>query len=133
MFEKVNSFGPNTQGTAAGRDGDRRVQDESRATGTAERTDASGRGGDALRAIDWGELTARLAAARDLRLLLRRDTQSSIEGAAASFGDAAARYFAALEDGERPVNPDDLEARKASRGIHPIHDGDAATGDAREN
>jgi hypothetical protein len=130
MFEKVNSIVSRAderfcEGAAADRNaGPRdRVHDGA----------ASGRGGNALRAIDWGELTARLGAARDLRDLLRRDAQLNIEADDASFGDAAARYFAALEDGERPVNPDDLEARKASHGILGHTQGDAARGDARDD
>ena len=100
---------------------------------SAAHHDAPAGGGDALRAIEWSELTARLDAARDLRVLLRQDARLNIEDAAASFGDAAARYFAALNDGERPVNSDGLEARKASHGILRSQDGDAATGDARED
>jgi hypothetical protein len=94
---------------------------------------SSGKAGNALRAIEWSELNARLDAARDLRVLLRRDGKHNIEANAASFGDAAARYFAALEHGERPVNPDGLEARKASRGILRTQDEDAARGDARDD
>lgn len=66
------------------------------------------RAGDALRALEWSELTARLNAARDLRLLLRTESQGAIEAVAASFGDAAASYFALLDDGEPNVNPDAL-------------------------
>jgi hypothetical protein len=74
---------------------------------------AARRGGDALRALEWGELTARLNAARDFRLLLRTESQASIHGVAASFGDAAARYFALLDDGEPDVNRDALVQSKA--------------------
>jgi hypothetical protein len=91
-----------------------------------------GRGGDALRAMDWNELTARLNAARELRRVLRRDSRLSIESTAASFGDAAATYFQSLGDHERPVNPVALEAPKASQGIDTNTQGDAANGDARE-
>ncbi len=66
------------------------------------------RAGDALRSLEWSELTARLNAARDLRLLLRHESQGAIEAVAASFGDAAASYFALLDDGEPNVNPDAL-------------------------
>ncbi|MEM7665472.1 MAG: hypothetical protein AAF250_06405 [Pseudomonadota bacterium] len=92
-----------------------------------------GKGGDALRAIEWNELTARLNAARDLRRVLRRDARINIEGTAASFGDAAATYFQSLEHGERPVNPVALEASKASPGITHETKGNAATGDARDD
>lgn len=70
------------------------------------------RAGDALRAVEWGELTARLKAARDLRLMLRTETQAPIEAIGASFGDAAASYFALLDDSEQGVNPDALEQSK---------------------
>lgn len=66
------------------------------------------RAGEALRAFEWSELTARLNAARDLRLLLRTESQAPIEAVAASFGDAAASYFALLDDSEPDVNPDGL-------------------------
>ncbi|QIQ87566.1 hypothetical protein [Erythrobacter sp.] len=131
MFEKANSIIPLAQSRPEGRAG----QDARAREGVArsEAGDRPARGGEALRAIDWSELNARLGAARDLRLLLRRDADRNIEANAASFGDAAARYFAALGQGERPVNPDDLEARKASGGILRASEGDAATGDARDD
>jgi hypothetical protein len=96
------------------------------------RDSVPGRGGDAMRAIGWSELTARLNAARDLRLVLRRDAGLSIHTSAASFGDAAATYFQSLENGERPVNPVALERSKASCGKAVVTDSFAATGDARE-
>lgn len=96
------------------------------------RDSVPGRGGDALRAIAWSELTARLNAARDLRRVLRRDARLSIQTTAASFGDAAATYFQSLEIGEHDVNPVALEPSKASRGNVACAQGDAATGDARE-
>lgn len=71
------------------------------------------RGGDALRALEWSELTARLNAARDLRLLLRTESQGSIDAIAASFGDAAASYFSLLDDGKAGVNHADLGQSKA--------------------
>ncbi|MEP3052165.1 MAG: hypothetical protein ABJP48_05405 [Erythrobacter sp.] len=89
------------------------------------------RAGEALRAIGWSELAARINAARDLREVLRSD---SAQGAltVASFGDAAGSYFAAASDCERPVNPIALEARKASTAMPIRADGEAAKGD-REN
>ncbi len=101
------------------------------------------RAGDALRALEWGELTARLNAARDLRLLLRTESQAPIEAVAASFGDAAASYFALLDDGEPAVNPDalgqlnDLGAKvSADEMILPVHaegyNSSAPRGDARD-
>lgn len=70
------------------------------------------RNGEALRAMEWSDLTARLNAARDLRLLLRTEGQAPIEAVAASFGDAAASYFALLEDSEPDINPDALGQSK---------------------
>jgi hypothetical protein len=84
--------------------------DESPSLGRSNRAAAKG---NALRALDWGELTARLSAARDLRLVLRQESGRTIEDSAASFADAAAQYFRSLGDCERHVNLDDLEASKA--------------------
>lgn len=103
---------------------------------------ARGAGG-ALRAVEWGELTARLNAARDLRLLLRTESQAPIEAVAASFGDAAASYFALLDHDEPDVNRDDLghlnspgaklEPDRSSRpGRAEGTSSDAPRGDARE-
>lgn len=72
----------------------------------------SRRAGDALRVVEWSEITARLKAARDLRMVLRSDAQAPIEAVATSFGDAAASYFALLDDSEPGVNPDALEHSK---------------------
>ena len=90
------------------------------------------RGGDALRAIEWSELTARLNAARELRRELRQESILCAGASGASFGDAAASFFKTLGNGERPVNPDDLEARKASCCTTSDQSGAAATGDARD-
>ncbi len=88
--------------------------------------------GDALRAIEWSELTARLNAARDLRRELREEAILCAGSSGASFGDAAASFFKELGQGERPVNPEDLEDCKASYGRPPFKAGVAATGDARD-
>jgi hypothetical protein len=128
MFEKAKPFmhrpdsGPHASPSAGRAPSD----------GTT-RPSRGGEKGGALRAIEWGELTARFQAARDLRELLRRDPSLNIEESAASFGDAAARYFASLSEGEGPVNLDDLEARKASCGISSEVEGNAATGETRDN
>ena len=101
------------------------------------------RAGEALRAVEWGEITARLNAARDLRLLLRTESQAPIEAVAASFGDAAASYFALLDDSEPGVNPDALGQSKALGAMVGRNDAnrsgaatgespDADQGDARE-
>ena len=91
------------------------------------------RGGDALRAIDWRELTARLNAARELRRELREEAILCAGASGATFGDAAARFFNTLGDGERPVNPDALEACKASCGTSADAAGAATRGDARDD
>jgi hypothetical protein len=102
-----------------------------------------GRAGNALRAVEWSELTARLNAARDLRLLLRNESHSPIEAVAASFGDAAASYFALLDHDEPDVNRDPLGhlnvtgakvcADDANRPGHMEgQTSDAARGDARD-
>ena len=98
------------------------------------------RAGDALRAVEWSEITARLNAARDLRLLLRTESAAPIEAVAASFGDAAASYFALLEDGESGseagVNRDALGQSKALGAKLPEndanrpHDAEGQTSDA---
>ena len=95
------------------------------ATSDAERFAArpARRAGDALRALEWSELTARLNAARDLRLLLRTEACAPIEAVAASFGDAAASYFALLDDGEPGVNPDALGQLKGPGANMPASDG----------
>lgn len=79
------------------------------------------RGEVALKAIAWSDLTARLDAARDLRLALRHEARRSIEDTAASFSDAAAKYFRALADGEPPVNFGSLDHSKGCSTIVPSH------------
>lgn len=98
---------------------------------------------DSLRQFEWSELTARLNAARDLRLVLRHDSDLVKENNA-GLADAAARYFRTKDDSKRAVNPVALEAGKASHGItigteddalsNGLHRrGYAVNGDAREN
>lgn len=102
MFEKAKSFNAQSGAQSGGRPSDGRF-----ANGAARRA------GDALRSLEWSELTARLNAARDLRLLLRTESHAPIEPAAASFGDAAASYFALLDDSEPGVNCNGLGQSKA--------------------
>ena len=78
---------------------------------------AGRRAGDALRAVEWSEITARLNAARDLRLLLRSESEGRIEAVAGSFGDAAASYFAMILDNEPDVNHEALDCSKADGGM----------------
>ena len=102
MFEKAKSFNtPSSPRSGANSAGERFAGRGAR------------RAGDALRALEWSELTARLNAARDLRLLLRTESHTPIEPAAASFGDAAASYFALLDDSEPDVNRNPLGQSKA--------------------
>lgn len=146
MFEKANP-NPVTQRPAFG---GRRPEGRGRAravsvNGECEQLEGrpTRRAGDALRAVEWSEITARLNAARDLRLLLRTESQAPIEAVAASFGDAAASYFALLDDSEPSVNPDALGQSKALSAMSGYNDAnrsgaaagghpDAARGDARE-
>jgi len=76
-----------------------------------------------LRMVEWSELTARLNAARDLRQLLRKDVRAKLGVAEAegdiAFADAAARFFRANEEDQRPVNHKGLEPCKPSSGIYP--------------
>lgn len=78
---------------------------------------ATRRAGDALRAVEWSEITARLNAARDLRLLLRSESEGRIEAVAGSFGDAAASYFAMILDNEPDVNLEALDCSKVEDGM----------------
>jgi len=119
------------------------ISDSQRAAGVRPSLRAGRRAGDALRAVEWSEITARLNAARDLRLLMRNESQAPIETVAASFGDAAASYFSLLEDCEPDVNSDGLGQSKVlgampdgsdtTRLTHAM-DGqcEATQGDARE-
>ena len=90
-------------------------------------------GGDALRAIEWRELAARLNAARELRRELRQEAVLCAGTSGAFLGDAAARFFNFQDNGERPVNPDALEGCKASCDTSPAAAGTAAGSDARDD
>ena len=124
MFEKAKPLHA-AKGSAGGAPG---------AAGTDVRFAAGSarRAGDALRALEWSELTARLNAARDLRMLLRSESQAPIEAVAASFGDAAASYFALLDDDEPAVNRDGLGQRNAP-GAKVLRDDPNRPGDAEGN
>ena len=106
MFEKAKPFNAQSGVQSGLRPGQERVASR-----------PARRAGEALRALEWSELTARLNAARDLRLLLRTESHAPIEQTAASFGDAAASYFAMIDEHELPVNHDALDCSKASDGI----------------
>lgn len=115
MFERANLFAHAFRGGEIGRS-----------------HTSNGRGQQALRAIEWSEITARLNAARDLRELVRSEARMALDTTAASFGDAAASYFQALDQSERVVNPNALEDGKPPCANNPNHNGNAAEGD-REN
>ncbi|MEM1195478.1 MAG: hypothetical protein AAGH57_05195 [Pseudomonadota bacterium] len=127
MYEKSKPFSP-------AHDSVRDAVDPlvARARTAPEAEAESARAGDALRALEWSELTARLNAARELRRELREEAILCAGSSGASFGDAAASFFKGLGQDERPVNPEDLEDCKASSGTSPIHAGAAAKGDARD-
>lgn len=111
MFEKARPSLVRSASPSAGLSAEERMRlRAAAATDDAARVAArpKPRAGDALRAVEWSELTARLNAARDLRLLLRTESRAPIEPVAASFGDAAASYFALIEDSEPNINPDAL-------------------------
>lgn len=81
--------------------------------------------GIALRAFAWSELTARLAAARELRRELR---QCGPFGGA-SFTDAAAAYFTSIEPNKPTVNQDALSHGNSTQCMSDFAEGEAATGD----
>lgn len=111
MFEKAKPLTARPEGLSGGLSAEERALLRASAQGGgAERfaRPQPRRNGEALRAMEWSELTARLNAARDLRMLLRTENQAPIEAAAASFGDAAASYFALLDNSEPDINPDAL-------------------------
>lgn len=111
MFEKAKPVAARAEAPSAGLTAEERARLQTLAgAGTGERFAGRSprKGGEALRAVEWSELTARLNAARDLRLLMRIESQAPIEAAAASFGDAAASYFALLDGSEPDVNSDAL-------------------------
>lgn len=146
MFEKPNPLSATRVAPGGGLRPEGRARLRAPAAGgVGEQFDSrqSRRTGEALRAVEWSEITARLNAARDLRLLLRTESQTPIEAAAASFGDAAASYFALLDDSEPGVNLDALGQSKALDAMGDTNEAnrpnnaegpssDVARGDARE-
>ena len=116
MFEKAQPFNALSGALSGGCPADERTRARASAPGASEERFAqrpARRAGEALRALEWSDRTARLNAARDLRLLLRTESHAPIEQTAASFGDAAASYFALLDDSEPGVNLDALGQSKA--------------------
>lgn len=82
-------------------------------------------GANGLRILSWGEVTARLEAARDLRRMMaaRHDI------GAGSFNLASARHLAAQGDGKPAVNPIALANGKIACGIVDAETGDVLSGD----
>ncbi len=149
MFEKADPFTASLRPPLVRRaeDGARLRRSGAALAGDRFESRPARRAGDALRAVEWSEITARLNAARDLRLLMRSESQGRIEAVAASFGDAAASYFAMIEDNEPAINLDALDCSKAldgkecarvairhdtASGGDAESDADAPGGDARE-
>jgi len=146
MFEQTKPVSASRRGPAAGfRRDDCAAARYTASAAQGERFEVRGprRTGDALRALEWSEITARLNAARDLRLLLRNVSHLPIEAAAASFGDAAASYFALLDHHEPGVNLDALGQSKVLDAMTADNDANrqsratgktsaTADGDARE-
>lgn len=111
--------------------GDDSVGAELSASPATSAMPSQGRG--ALRAIEWHELAARLNAARELRRELRQEASLCAGTSHATFEDAAATFFGALGNGERPVNPDTLEGCKSSCDSSQEIPGSTARSDARDN
>ena len=82
-----------------------------------------GHDGDSLRPLSWGDLVARLTAARDLRASLGEN--------AASFDASSARCIAAHHNGKHGVNLEDSSYRKGPEGMADQAVHGAATGVAR--
>jgi len=68
--------------------------------------------GEPLRQLSWSDLSARLAAARDLRTELDRQSMTT-----SSFGAPFVQHVAALENDKEAVNPTDLANRKGMAAI----------------
>lgn len=118
MFEKVDPVSAALRPPLHRRaeDGARLRRSASAQGGERFESRAGRRAGDALRAVEWSEITARLNAARDLRLLMRSESKEQIEAVAASFGDAAASYFAMIDQHEPAINHEALDCSKGSDG-----------------
>jgi len=71
------------------------------------------REGESLRPLSWGDLVARLSAAR----ALRESLEGAAAGSEASFHARSARCIAAHHNGKHGVNLDDLTYGKGPDGI----------------
>jgi hypothetical protein len=84
--------------------------------------------GESLRPLSWGDLVARLEAARGLRASFMGGTAA----ADASFDAGSARCIAAHHNGKHPVNLEDSTYRKGPQGIADAAVHGAASGVARD-
>ena len=82
-------------------------------------------GESGLRMLSWGEVAARLEAARDLRRMM----SARHKVGAGSFNLASARHLAAQGDGKPAVNPIALANGKIACGIVDVETGDVLSGD----
>src|SRR5687768_3656195 len=85
------------------------------------------REGESLRPLSWGDLVARLSAAR----ALRESLEGGAVGSEASFHARSARCIAAHHNGKHGVNLEDLTYGKATEGNSSPTVLGAATGVAR--
>ena len=83
--------------------------------------------GESLRPLSWGDLVARLSAAREVRASYR----GAGAAADASFDAGSARRIAAHHNGKHGINLDDLSNGKGPEGIAKATVHGAATGVAR--
>jgi hypothetical protein len=85
----------------------------------------AGFGTDGLRSLGWGELVARLGAARDFRRIMVTQA-NAVEG---SFDTASAQHLAALGEGQRGINPFALTNGKMGQGKEVDVSSETMTGD----
>jgi hypothetical protein len=85
------------------------------------------REGESLRPLRWGDLVARLSAARELR----ESFEGGAAGSEASFDAGSARCIAAHHNGKHGVNLEDSGYGKGPEGIADQAVQGAATGVAR--
>ena len=85
------------------------------------------REGESLRPLSWGDLVARLTAAR----AVRESSEGGAAGSEASFHARSARCIAAHHNGKHGVNLEDLANGKSPDGIADQAVHSAATGVAR--
>ncbi|MBS1240020.1 MAG: hypothetical protein H6R45_726 [Proteobacteria bacterium] len=82
-------------------------------------------GADGLRLVSWGELVARLGAARDFRRIM----SDRIIAGGASFNLASARHLASRSEVKPGINPFALANGKIADGIGFADTGEGTAGD----